>query len=175
MAETFQVGGAHEEDEVLIEIPGNALPTRNLIDFSFVDGRYENIARSRTKGVEFGLEAHLSEAFSLSGSYTYLTARDRATGLQRARIPKSAAFAELDWRASDRLKAGLSVSYNGKESDAFGTVGDWLRLDLKASYQLSGQIEIYGRIDNLLDENYQDVFGFGTPGISAFSGLRVRF
>ena len=149
--------------------------TRNLIDFSFASGIYENIARSRTKGLELGLVAWLNRSFQLSANYTYLTARDRDTGDQRARIPKPSAFARLDWQAGRKLNTSLSLTYNGQESDAFGTIGEWVRLDLKASYRLSGQVELFGRIDNLLDENYQDVFGFGTPGISAFGGLRVRY
>ena len=149
--------------------------TRNLIDFSFASGIYENIARSRTKGLELGFVAAFSRSFQLSANYTYLTARDRDTGDQRARVPKSSAFARLDWRAGRKLNTSLSLTYNGQESDAFGTIGAWVRLDLKASYRLSGQVELFGRIDNLLDENYQDVFGFGTPGISAFGGLRVLY
>ena len=31
---------------------------------------------------------------------------------------------------------------------------------------------IYG--ENLLDDNYQEVFGFGTPGIAGFAGLRIK-
>lgn len=149
--------------------------TRNLIDFSFVGGIFENISQSRAKGIELGLEFAPRRDLSLSANYTYLTARDRASGSQRARVPKSAAFARLEWRPGRKLNTALSVTYNGKESDAFGTVGEWLRLDLKASYKLHEQVELFGRIDNLLDENYQDVFGFGTPGISAFAGLRVRY
>ena len=149
--------------------------TRNLIDFSFLSGIYENIARSRTKGVELGFNAWFNRYFQMSANYTYLTARDLSSGLQRARVPKSSAFARLDWRASRKLNTSLSLTYNGQESDAFGTVGEWVRLDLKASYRVSQQIELFGRIDNLLDENYQDVFGFGTPGISVFGGLRVQY
>ena len=149
--------------------------TSNLIDFSFAAGIYENVTRSRAKGIELGLELALRRDLFLSANYTYLTARDRSSGLQRARVPKSSAFARLDWRASRKMNTSLSFTYNGKESDAFGTVGQWVRLDLKASYSLSEKIELFGRIDNLLDENYQDVFGFGTPGISAFGGLRVRY
>ena len=149
--------------------------TSNLIDFSFASGIYENIARSRAKGIELGLEFALRRDLFLSANYTYLTARDRSSGSQRARVPKSSAFARLDWRAGRKLNTSLSLTYNGRENDAFGTVGAWLRLDLRASYALSDRFELFGRIDNLLDENYQDVFGFGTPGISAFAGLRVRY
>jgi vitamin B12 transporter len=149
--------------------------TRNLIDFFFASGTYENISQSRAKGIELGLELGLPRNFFLSANYTYLTARDQASGTQRARVPKSSAFAQIDWRPSQELATGLSFTYNGEESDSFGTVEDWVRLDLKASYRLAEQVEFYARIENLLDENYQDVFGFGTPSISAYAGVRLRY
>jgi vitamin B12 transporter len=38
---------------------------------------------------------------------------------------------------------------------------------------VSAAVEIYGRIENLFDENYQQISGFGTPGLSAYAGVRL--
>jgi outer membrane cobalamin receptor len=32
---------------------------------------------------------------------------------------------------------------------------------------------IFGRIDNLFDEDYEETGGYGTPGLSFFGGVRV--
>jgi outer membrane cobalamin receptor len=34
---------------------------------------------------------------------------------------------------------------------------------------------VYGRVENALDEDYQDVFGYASPGIGGFVGLRASF
>jgi vitamin B12 transporter len=36
-------------------------------------------------------------------------------------------------------------------------------------------VRLLARVDNLLDEDYQDVLGFGTPGFSAYAGVSVRW
>jgi vitamin B12 transporter len=35
--------------------------------------------------------------------------------------------------------------------------------------------QIYGRIDNLLDEQYEEVWTYGSAGRAAYAGLRVSF
>lgn len=35
-------------------------------------------------------------------------------------------------------------------------------------------IEIFGRVENVFDENYEEVYTYGTPGRAGFAGLRIR-
>jgi len=34
-------------------------------------------------------------------------------------------------------------------------------------------VEVFGRIENLLDKDYQEVLGYSSPGIGAFVGVRA--
>lgn len=160
-------------DNVIVAATYFNQKTRDLIGFTFTAG-YQNIARAKAEGVELTLKATISDTVSLSGNYTYTSSKDRDTGLQLARRPKNHAFATLAWQPVPRLKTNLSVTYNGSEVDGVNRAPDWTRVDLRASYQVSDHVEIYGRIDNLFDENYQQVLGYGTPGISSFFGIRVK-
>jgi len=47
--------------------------------------------------------------------------------------------------------------------------------NLSGSYALTEQVTLTGRIENLMDEGYQQVFGYGEPGRSAYVGLRLRY
>jgi vitamin B12 transporter len=40
---------------------------------------------------------------------------------------------------------------------------------------LSGHIEVFGRIDNLFDQEYEAVLGYGTPGRSAYIGIKATY
>ena len=42
-----------------------------------------------------------------------------------------------------------------------------------ASWQLSRQLEVFGRIENLFDRGYEEVFGFPALGRGAMVGMRV--
>ncbi|NVJ96620.1 MAG: TonB-dependent receptor [Alphaproteobacteria bacterium] len=149
--------------------------TDDLIDFSFTNG-YDNIARARSKGVEIGFDAALTDTLSLNANYTYTDARDVLADIRLARRPKNKVYASLTWQATDKLNTNLMLLHNGNELDSSGVILEgWTRVDLRASYELNETFELYGRIDNLFDENYQQVLGYGTPGISTYAGVRVRF
>ena len=45
-------------------------------------------------------------------------------------------------------------------------------LNINANYSASARLDIYLRLDNLLDEDYEEVFGYQTLGFGASLGLR---
>jgi vitamin B12 transporter len=53
------------------------------------------------------------------------------------------------------------------------SLGGYGIVDLAASYQLSQSFEIFGRVDNLFDKEYQEVLGYGTLGAAAYGGIKV--
>jgi vitamin B12 transporter len=48
-------------------------------------------------------------------------------------------------------------------------------VNLAASYDLTKNFQIFGRVENLLDKEYEEVKGYGTPGISFFGGIKLSF
>ena len=148
---------------------------KNMIDFDFAVG-YGNIKNVATKGVELSLEAQVLENLFVRGNYTFTDATDRDTQSDLIRVPRNVAFAEVDWEAIESLNIALSMTYNDKETDAYSPgTESWTRFDLKASYEFSDGIEVYGRVDNLFDKEYQQVYGFGTPDRSFYAGIRGKF
>ncbi len=39
---------------------------------------------------------------------------------------------------------------------------------------MNPQLTLLGRIENMLDDDYQDVLGFETEGLSAYIGLKLE-
>lgn len=147
---------------------------RDQIDFDFASGGYINIDRTRARGVEVEASWTPVDALSISGNYSYTDAVDRDTGLLLLRQPKHSGAVFLDVAASNRLKLGASLIANGRESDVGADNGSWARLDLRAAFALNDKLEIYGRVENATDSDYQDVAGYAEPGRSIFAGVRVR-
>lgn len=73
------------------------------------------------------------------------------------------------------MSVAVDGRYVGNKTGSWGVVDHWLRIDLRAGYKVTDKIEVYGRIENLFDVHYQEVFGFGTPGISAYGGVRATY
>ena len=43
------------------------------------------------------------------------------------------------------------------------------------SYQITDAVEMFFRVNNLFDRDYEAISGYGIVGISAYGGLRFRF
>ncbi len=148
--------------------------TENQIDFDFGTGAYINVASTLRKGVETELALRPLAGVDVSVSYAYIDATDRTTGLPLLRQPKHAVAINGDWRATSRLSLGATLRYNGEEADGAGPIDDWTRVDFRASYAATKSLELFGRVENAFDADYQDVLGYGEPGVAVFGGVRVR-
>jgi vitamin B12 transporter len=145
----------------------------DLIDFSFVDGSYVNIAEATTRGVETAIGLSLTPLLGLNGSWSYIEARN-GDGEPLSRVPEHSADVELVLTPTQRLTGSFAVRYNGEQADGFGTIERFTRVDVAARYVVNELFDVYARIENAFDTDYQQVFGYGTPGLSFFVGFRGR-
>ncbi|MCY4322692.1 MAG: TonB-dependent receptor, partial [Gammaproteobacteria bacterium] len=77
---------------------------------------------------------------------------------------------------SGPFSGAVLVRFNGEEPDRGGiTLDDWVRVDISGRYMVAEDFEVFGRIENLFDTHYQQILGYGTPGLSGSLGLRWRF
>lgn len=147
---------------------------RDQIDFDFLGNGYFNIDNTRARGVEVELGWRPAPALGASVTYTFTDAIDLGTGASLLRVPRHKGTAVIDWSPLSPLTLSASAIVNGREADLPTENAAFFRLDLRAAWALSDQFELYGRVENATDTDYQDVSGYGEPGASAFGGLRVR-
>jgi vitamin B12 transporter len=147
---------------------------KDQINFSFGVGGYENIDRVSSKGFEVALNYEISKLVNLYINYSYIDSVD-GNGSSLLNIAKDSAEAGLIYETTKNYSGSLIARYNGSESSSYGKIDSWIRFDVNGLYRLSDSSELYFRIENLLDEEYQQVFGYGTPERSGFIGLRANF
>ena len=74
-----------------------------------------------------------------------------------------------------------SLDHNGSQLDTdFGTFQNvtleaFTLIGLNAAYDVDDHFTLTLRGDNLLDEEYQEVFGFASPGRAVYAGLKANF
>ena len=153
----------------------------NQIDFSFAVGGYQNIEQVNSTGVELYGSYAVSDLVTVSANYAYIDAEDGA-GNEVTRIPEHSGDVTVAFDPDGPFSGNLLLRYNGEEQDDtnFDGVPDtpvdaWTRVDLTGSYDLNERVELFGRIENLLDEDYQQVLGYGTPDRSGYIGVRLRY
>ncbi|MEO0057211.1 MAG: hypothetical protein RIT17_657 [Pseudomonadota bacterium] len=139
---------------------------------------------SQQRGVEVSLAARLAEQWSLDAAYSYLDAEEN--GVREVRRPRHIASAALTWTApNDAASATLVVRHNGETPDvAFidpsfvpvrVSLDDYTLVNFNARVKISDAISGFARVENLLGEDYEQVFSFVSPGRSAAVGIEARF
>lgn len=139
---------------------------------------------SEQRGVEVSLSARLSNAWSLDAAYSYLDAEEN--GVEEVRRPQHTASAALTWAApQDKASATLVVRYNGETPDVAFTdpsfvpvrvqLDDYTLVNFNARVKLTDTLSAFARVENLLGEDYEQVFSFVSPGRSAVVGVEARF
>lgn len=155
---------------------------KNLIDFDYARG-FVNISKASSKGVEFILQALLMRHFHLSASYTRSDARDVDKDEDLLRRPKHKLTARASYDFSRKSHLTLSLIHIGKREDMewIGWVSQRVAMpsytlfDILFAIEAIPNVQFFLRLDNLLDEQYELVKGYGTAGFSAYGGLKVLF
>ena len=158
-------------------LTGFRLAVRDQI--SFGAGRYVNLDRTLSSGVEADASARLGRTVTVKASYAYTDAVDQATGAQLTRVPRNAGSLSLLW-AGRRLSGALTVRAEGDQADIDPSTFAPARrpglvlADVAAGWRLSDHVELTARVQNLADRHYQEALGYGEPGRMVLVGLRVR-
>ena len=146
-----------------------------------------NLGAAETQGLEAELRAQPITNLLFTASYTYLEAENTSsediTQLQGARLPRrprnelyvSASY--LWWK---KLRTVIEAKFvNAREELNFGgpnfDIEDYSFVNIAAEYEVNPHLSIFGRIDNLANEHYSEVFGFPALGRAAYGGVKVRF
>ncbi|HZZ35006.1 MAG TPA: TonB-dependent receptor [Caulobacteraceae bacterium] len=165
------------DGRVLASVSGFRLAVRDQISYGV--GRYVNIDRTLSTGVEADLEARLSERLTLKANYAYTDAVDRSTGARLLRVPEHAGSASLMWNGA-RWSGALTVRAEGEQADSDPSTflpairKGFVLADLAGGYRVTEKVEITARVENLADRHYQEALGYGEPGRAVYVGVRLR-
>ena len=140
-------------------------------------------------GVEAAATFNLTDNLSFGGSYTYTDSTENdgsGNDVRELRRPRHNGSLNTSYRFLDeRANLRFVADYGGTSTDIFfppfpapseivSLESHWL-LDLTASYDINQDTNIFVRANNLLDEDYEQVYGYRTPGRSAYVGVRLGF
>jgi vitamin B12 transporter len=141
----------------------------------------ENIQRARTRGAEFSLAAAVLTNTTLRTSFTYLEAENLISHLRLLRRPRYRASADV-WRDfGSGVSAGAGLAFNAQREDVdartFRVINgeDFTVARVYGTWQFHARLAVKARVENLLDEDYEEVNGYPATGIAAFAGLEWRF
>jgi vitamin B12 transporter len=178
ITEGFDLGIAYYADNgSVIEMVYFDQTVEDLIDFDLIafSGYVQFSGDSSSTGVELSGDIPVADTWFLTGNYTYNEAED-PDGQQRLRAPKHLANLGISYRPQGALSINLNIRGSYDAVDGFGVkIDDYEVVDLSARYQLIPSLELFGRVENLLDEDYEEVPTYNTSGIAGYAGVRFSF
>jgi len=139
---------------------------------------------SKQHGVEVTASLRPVRQLQIEAVYTHLKATEDGT-IEVRRPGDIASFNATVFSKDERFSTTLTVRYNGRIDDVAYTDPSYVpvRVSLKpftlvnlnAQYKLSERFSVFGRVENLFDVKYEEVFSFASPGAAAYGGVRVAF
>ena len=151
---------------------------------TFTSSPVNQTGSSQRHGWEMSLDTAIGEQLSLSAHWNFLHSREPDARVEVRRPEKSGSISLHYASINDLSRVSLQVLHNGKNQDSefiFSTAEDRVTLssytlvNLTASYQVKPNVSLYLRGENLLDDDYQQVFGYQAPGVGVYAGLKARF
>ena len=141
----------------------------------------ENIQRARTRGVEVSARVTALAATQLRASYTYLEADNLTTGARLLRRPRHRASADA-WHDFGRgFTGGAGVGFTAQREDVHGRTfrtidgEDFTVARLYGAWQATPRLAVKARVENVLDEDYEEVNGYPALGLGAFAGVEWKW
>lgn len=159
-----------------------------VFDPNFISSPINRGGTSKRQGVEVSATIDLFNGFTATASYTYLHATEQTFAggprLTETRRPKHSGSLGVAYVFhDDRARVFADVVFNGNMEDvAFVptlpprvTLDAYTVVNIGGSYRINDSLEVHGRIENLFDEDYQEVFSYNAAGRTAFIGVRGTF
>lgn len=158
----------------------------NLIGFN---GQFAtlNLGAARTQGVEFELRAQPTTELTLVATYTYLDTEKTSAadisqpqGARLPRRPRNETYVSASYLWWKKLRTTMAAKFvNAREEINFGApnfdIEDYSFVNFAAEYEVNDHLTVFGRIDNLTNEHYSEVFGFPALGRAAYGGAKIKF
>jgi len=153
----------------------------DLINYDYASSHYGNIGKAESHGVETFAQAKPVDDLTLRATYTYTGTRDITTGEELLRRPRDKAAFEATYKFTPKARGTVSLLYVGDRKDEdFATyqtvtLDSYTLLNFYAAYDLRPNVTLFGRLENALDADYEEVLGYGTAGRSVYGGVKVTF
>jgi outer membrane cobalamin receptor len=163
---------------------------------------YANLANSSAGGVESSLRLRPTRSIEMTLNYTWLNSSILAlnndteplvpfvVGEPLLRRPRNLAGYDISWRHG-RLLLNSNAVIHGADLDVEPNEGTYsctgfdlpclfenkAYVDVNAgfAYQLPRGVEIYGRLNNLLDQKYEEALGYPALHFNFLTGIKFNF
>ena len=151
----------------------------------FGSGSTNNDGITKIWGIELTADLNITNDLSANASYTYTNHKD-PSGQELVRRAKHIASGNLEYRfLTDKARLFLTTEFTGHQADldfdatfANSTrvqLAPIIKINVGGSYKIMEKVTVNGRLENLLDDQYEEIFGLQSPGLGFYLSLSGDF
>lgn len=151
-----------------------------------------NLDKQDDQGTEIETTVHAGKRVTIRAWYTYVTGHvttsttnGDTTFNNLIRRPKHSVGLNVSYRATDKLQFSTFVQAIGKRTDLYFDINtftnqaanlkSYFLLDLSGQYLVTKNFSFYASVRNALNQQYEEVYGYNTLGITGTTGLKINF
>jgi vitamin B12 transporter len=147
-------------------------------------GTYFNVGHAQTEGVELATTLNISASTYATLNYTRLNAVNQDTNTPLLRRPHN----QIGWNVNrkfldNRLNLNVNGTFVGRRTDQdfddtnqpLVSLKSYTLLNLAATYNLRRNWQVFGRLNNILDQHYEEVFGYGSLPLNFLGGTNMSW
>jgi len=138
-------------------------------------GRMENVDRAKSDGIETAVATKISKSVSGRLAYTYLEARNTTTDARLARQPRHTLDAEVTVQPFAAWTVGAGLRIVASRVDTYVPLEDFTTVRLFTNYEIRKNLLLKARVENALNEKYQEVAGYDALPFRVFGGVEYKF
>jgi vitamin B12 transporter len=140
--------------------------------------RPQNLSSVRTEGIEAEAVVKPFKGLTLRGTFTKTSTRD-ASHKELIRQPRTQGSFNINYTFLEKFNINLDdtiVSHSRAGSNIRGkrTNDGHNKLDVALTYDYSKHFQLYARVENMLNENFDEILGFQAPGARFFIGVKLN-
>ena len=146
-------------------------------DTNSIKTGFYNEKNTHTRGIEADIAFDPIKYINFGATYTWLQTFN-IDGNPLARRPEHQVSAYINIIPIDKLKINIGFIYSG---ESVATIyenshinDDYFLLNANISYDINDNIQVYIKGTNLTNEDYEEIYGYGTKGIEIFAGLKAK-
>ena len=136
----------------------------------------QNIGQTKQYGYEVELGYNMYKILKHKLNYTYLRAEDKQTNRDLTYKPMHKINYGLTVLPVKQVKINADISYVATILDEYRNYfKDYCTVNLRVDYQITKNVSIWAKCDNITNETYQLSLDYPMPGVTGYSGIDVKF
>jgi vitamin B12 transporter len=140
----------------------------------------QNVALAKSQGWELSFKYKVLEGLDLRGQYTYTLTRDLTSSTRLPRWPVDQASLGLSYQPIQAARINVDYRFVGsRNNDTINSpsqkMGSFGVVNVSGTYDVNKHMQVFARVDNLLNQHYEEILYYGTSIRSVYGGVKVTF